>query len=120
LVEAEPIPESLLPVRARVADWAGLAADALPHVLLIRYDPGAGIGWHRDRPAFDQVIGISLGAAVTMRFRRHAASGFERRTVPLAPRSAYRLTGEVRSEWEHSIAAMERARWSITFRSLRR
>jgi alkylated DNA repair dioxygenase AlkB len=85
--------------------------------LLVRYDPGAGIGWHRDRPVFEHVIGISLGATATMRFRRRRAGGFDRASVPLAPRSLYHLTGDARWRWEHSIAPMEVTRWSITFRS---
>src|SRR4051794_2274092 len=60
LHEAAPIPDWLLPVRAQAAGVAGLPADALEHVLLIEYAPGAGIGWHRDRPAFGDVVGISL------------------------------------------------------------
>ena len=90
----------------------------LVQALLIRYDPGAGIGWHRDRPVFEHVLGISLGAPATMRFRRRKPGGFDRATRLLAPRSIYHLTGQVRHEWEHSIAAMEVTRWSITFRSL--
>ena len=114
----EPIPGFLLPLRARAADLAGLSPDDLVQVLLIRYDPGAGIGWHRDRPVFDHVIGISLGEEAPLRFRRRREKGFERVNVPLAPRSAYHLTGEVRHEWEHSIAPLPVRRWSVTFRSL--
>jgi alkylated DNA repair protein (DNA oxidative demethylase) len=93
--------------------------EALVQILLIRYDPGAGIGWHKDRPVFDHVVGVSLGNAATMRFRRRIATGFERMAVPLAPRSIYHLSGDVRHAWEHSIAPMEVPRWSVTFRSLR-
>jgi alkylated DNA repair protein (DNA oxidative demethylase) len=114
----DPIPEWLLPLRARAARWAGLSAAELVQALLIRYDPGAGIGWHRDRPVFEHVIGISLGAPATMRFRRRRPGGFDRASALLTPRSIYHLTGEVRHEWEHSIAALEVTRWSITFRSL--
>jgi len=85
---------------------------------LIRYDPGAGIGWHRDRSVFEHVLGISLGAPATMRFRRCRPGGFDRTSLLLTPRSIYHLTGEARHEWEHSIAAMAATRWSITFRSL--
>jgi len=73
-----PMPDWLLPIRDRAAVFAGLRADDLVHALLIRYDPGAGIGWHKDRPAFDHVIGISLGAPATMRFRRRVGTRFER------------------------------------------
>lgn len=119
LNEAEPVPDWLLPLRQRVADRAGLRDEDLPHSLLIRYDPGAGIGWHRDRPVFDQVMGISLGAEAVMRFRRRTRTGFERRKLALSPRSSYRLTGEARTAWEHSIAPLDQTRWSITFRSLK-
>lgn len=116
---APPMPEWLLPLRERAAVFGGIAPDLLVQALVIRYDPGAVIGWHRDRPQFDRVIGISLGAAAGMRFRRRIAGGFERKTMPLEPNAAYLLADEVRWEWEHSIAALEETRWSITFRSLR-
>jgi alkylated DNA repair protein (DNA oxidative demethylase) len=115
---SEAIPDWLLPLRKSAARFAGLQPDDLVQALLIRYDPGAGIGWHRDRPVFEHVLGISLGAPATMRFRRRRSGGFDRASVPLAPRSIYHLTGEARHEWEHGVAAMEATRWSITFRSL--
>jgi len=118
LAVAEPIPAWLEPLRERAARFAGLALEDLTQVLLIRYDPGAGIGWHRDRPFYEHVIGISLGAPATMRFRRRSSKGFERVSVPLAPRAAYHLSGQARHDWEHSIAEMTVTRWSITFRSL--
>lgn len=115
----DPMPDWLLPIRDRAAHFAGLAPERLIQALLIRYDIGAGIGWHRDRPVFDRVVGISLGAGAPMRFRRRTQNGFERRTVALESRSIYQLSGEVRQQWEHSIAEMEVPRWSITFRSLK-
>jgi DNA oxidative demethylase len=115
---AEAIPAWLLPLRAEAARFAGLDPDEFAQILLIRYDPGAGIGWHRDRPVFEHIVGISLGAPATMRFRRREPGGFDRASALLLPRSAYHLTGEARHLWEHSIAAMPATRWSITFRSL--
>jgi alkylated DNA repair protein (DNA oxidative demethylase) len=87
-------------------------------VLLARYDPGAGIGWHRDRDVFDRVVGFSLGSAATLRFRRRKPEGFDRAKLDVAPRSAYLLAGEARRDWEHSIAPGDRLRFSITFRTL--
>ena len=113
----DPLPDWLLPIRQRAAAFATLPEEALVQALLIRYDPGAGIGWHRDRPVFEHVVGISLGVPATMRFRRRKAGGFDRVAVPLPPRSVYHLSGEARHDWEHSIAEMEVTRWSITFRS---
>jgi len=115
---ADPIPDWLLPLRAKAAGIARLKPEDLVQALLIRYDPGAGIGWHRDRPVFEHVIGVSLGATATMRFRRRRLGGFDRASALLAQRSIYHLTGEARHQWEHSIAEMEMTRWSITFRSL--
>ena len=113
-----PMPGWLLPLRARAAEFGRLDPEALMQALVTRYDPGAGIGWHRDRPVFEEVVGISLGAPAVLRLRRRTEGGFERRTLPLAPRSAYHLSGEARHEWEHSIAPIDATRWSITFRSL--
>lgn len=118
LSAADPIPDWLLPVRARAARFAGLSSEDLVQALVIRYDPGATIGWHRDRPLFAHVVGISLGTDAVMRFRRRRANRFERASAMLARRSIYHLTGDVRHLWEHSIAALQRTRWSITFRSL--
>lgn len=114
---ADPIPDWLLPLRGRAAAFAGLDDADLVQALLIRYDPGAGIGWHRDRPVFEHVVGISLGVPATLRFRRRRADGFDRVPVLLPPRSIYHLSGEARHAWEHSIAEMAVARWSVTFRS---
>ena len=113
-----PIPHWLLPLRARAAAFAGLCEGDLVQALLIRYDPGAAIGWHRDRPVFDQVVGISLGQPAVLRFRRRRPGRFDRASIALAPRSIYHLSGEARQGWEHGIAAMAATRWSITFRSL--
>lgn len=115
---AEPLPEWLRPYRAMAAGCAGFDPTEFVQALLIRYDPGAGIGWHKDRPVFEHVVGLSLGHEATMRFRQRTARGFERIGVPLAPRSIYHLTGEVRHDWEHSIAPIDQPRWSVTFRSL--
>jgi hypothetical protein len=115
---ADPIPDWLLPLRERAARFAHLTPAELVQALVIRYDPGAGIGWHRDRAVFEHVIGVSLGAPATMRFRRRTPGGFDRASALLAPRSIYHLAGAARCDWEHSIAAMEVRRWSITYRSL--
>lgn len=116
--QAEPIADWLQPARARAAAFAGLQPSDFVHVLLARYDPGAGIGWHRDRDVFDQVVGISLNTPATLRFRQRTPTGFKRANLELEPRSAYLLSGEVRHDWEHSIAPGDALRFSITFRTL--
>ena len=116
---AAAIPDFLVPLQKRAAGLAGLNAAKLEQALVVRYDVGAGIGWHRDRPVFDQVIGISLQSPCVLRFRRRDGHGFRRFSLDAQPRSAYLLSGEIRHDWEHSIAPMDAQRYSITFRSRR-
>ncbi len=117
---AEPIPAFLIPLREIAAAFAWVSVDTLQQVLVSEYGPGAGIGWHRDKPVFDQVIGISLLSACRLRLRRRRGDGtWERSSVRLEPRSAYLLGGPARAEWEHSIPEVDAPRYSITFRSLR-
>ena len=115
---AESIPEWLQSLRERAAAFARLGAADFVHVLLARYDPGAGIGWHRDRDVFEKVVGMSLATPATIRFRQRTPAGFKRTSLELAPRSAYLLAGESRWQWEHSISPGEALRFSITFRTL--
>jgi alkylated DNA repair dioxygenase AlkB len=115
---AEAIPEWLSPLRETAASLAGVKPGDFVHVLLARYDPGAGIGWHRDRDVFDKVVGISLATPATLRFRRRRPGGFDRASLDVAPRSAYLLSGEVRWDWEHRITPGEQLRFSITFRTM--
>jgi alkylated DNA repair dioxygenase AlkB len=119
LQAAEPIPDWLLPLRDKAARWAGLAPERLEHVLVTEYEPGAAIGWHRDRSVFGDVIGVSLLSPARLRFRRNAGAKWERRGLVVAPRSAYFLTGPARTEWEHSIPPAEALRYSITFRTMK-
>lgn len=119
LEQIEPVPAFLMPLRAKAAQFAELGAEALEQVLVTEYSPGAAIGWHKDKAVFDQVVGVSLGSTCTMRFRRSAGSKWERRKIVLEPGSAYLITGEARSAWEHSIPPVERLRYSVTFRSVR-
>jgi alkylated DNA repair dioxygenase AlkB len=122
--ELTPAPEIapfLLPLRERVAEWAGVPADAFGYALVAAYPPGTQLGWHRDVPQFEMVAGVSLASAATMRWRR-----FPPRprspilSLQLEPRSAYVLKDEARWGWQHSIAPTPDLRYSITFRTRRR
>jgi len=114
---APPIPAFLLPLRERAAAFAGLEATAFEQALVIRYGVGAGLGWHRDRPQFDRVFGLSLLSDSVLRFRRRTAHGFERFPLEAPARAAYLLSAAVRHDWEHSLAPVAEPRFSITFRS---
>jgi len=119
LKPAEPFPPWLRPLAARAAAFAGLAPEAFVHALLTEYAPGAGIGWHRDRPQFQDVVGVSFLALCRLRFRLREGGGWRRAALVAEPCSAYLLRGPARQAWEHSIPPMEALRYSITFRSFR-
>ncbi len=93
--------------------------ERLQQVLVTEYGPGAPIGWHKDKAVFDEVVGVSLGAACTFRLRRKVGNKWERRNLTLEPGSAYVITGEARTDWEHSIPPVDALRYSVTFRSMR-
>jgi alkylated DNA repair dioxygenase AlkB len=119
LQRTEDMPAFLLPLRERAAHFAGLEASEFQHVLLTEYSPGAGIGWHKDKPVFAEVVGISLGSPCVFRFRRKVGPKWERTSGIAEPRSAYLLQGLSRTEWEHSIPAVDSLRYSITFRNFK-
>ncbi|HEY0878113.1 MAG TPA: alpha-ketoglutarate-dependent dioxygenase AlkB [Zeimonas sp.] len=122
----EPSPAlvaELHPLRERVASWLGVPPDALVHVLVAEYAPGTPLGWHRDVPDFEDVVGVSLGGEATMRFRPYPPEQPKRADivrVTLQPRSIYVLHGAARWKWQHSVAPTRTLRWSITFRTARR
>jgi alkylated DNA repair dioxygenase AlkB len=119
LVKANDFPPFLLSLRATAARFAEMDAERLQHVLVTEYGAGAGIGWHRDKAVFGEVVGISLLASCTFRLRRKAGDRWERASITAEPRSAYVLSGPARTEWEHSIPAVATTRYSVTFRNLR-
>ena len=119
LHKTDEIPAFLHKLREGVAAFADLTAEDLPHALVTEYSPGAAIGWHRDKGVFGEVVGLSLLSPCVFRLRRKTASAWERYSLTVEPRSAYLLRGAVRTDWEHSIPAVDALRYSITFRSLR-
>jgi alkylated DNA repair dioxygenase AlkB len=122
LLTASPIPPFLLGLRAAAARFVGAPAEKLTHALIAEYRAATRLGWHRDVPEFELVVGISLLGSARMRLRRypHVAHAAERSlAVELAPRSIYALTGEARWGWQHAISPTPGLRYSITFRSLR-
>jgi alkylated DNA repair dioxygenase AlkB len=116
-----PLPAAFEPLRTRLAQWMGVAAEDLAgNALVAEYRPGTPLGWHRDVPDFERVAGVSLASACRMRFRPYPPNAPRRaqvRTLELAPRSAYLLQGESRWGWQHSIAPTPALRYSITFRT---
>src|SRR5262245_29359168 len=127
-VASPAMPAFLLPLRDRIAAWAGVAGDAFAMALINEYRPGAPIGWHRDAPQYDIVAGVSVLSACRMRFRPYVSpkdvpsvKGGRRvatHEIELERRSAYLMTGASRTSYEHHIPAVADLRYSITFRTL--
>ncbi|MET4682712.1 alpha-ketoglutarate-dependent dioxygenase AlkB [Brevundimonas faecalis] len=118
LETADPWPDFLRALLKRLATGLDLREEAFVQALVNEYAPGAGIGWHRDRLVYGEIVGVSLLAPCTMRLRRRDGAGWRRSGAPLEPGSVYRLSGEARDVWEHSILPMTALRYSITFRTL--
>jgi alkylated DNA repair dioxygenase AlkB len=120
-VPGEPLPDSIEWLRARAAALIERDPEDLAQILISRYPPGAGIGWHRDAPMFgSKIVGVSLLAPARMRFQRTVKGEREVEAIELQPRSAYVLSGPARWSWQHTIPATKELRYSITFRTLRR
>jgi alkylated DNA repair dioxygenase AlkB len=115
---AEDVPEWLKPLIASIEAFEGLPPGEVRQVLCTEYESGAGIGWHRDRPHFNKVFGLSLGSDCKFRFRRKRDEKWERYTLQAEARSLYRMSGEARQVWEHSIPPVEAQRLSVTFRTM--
>jgi len=116
---AESLPDRLLPLRDRVGVFTGQSPERFRQILVTEYSEGAPLGWHKDKPQFGDVVGVSLLSAAQFRLRRRLGNHrWERRRLTLLPRSIYLMSGAVRHEWEHSIPKMPALRYSITFRTL--
>jgi alkylated DNA repair dioxygenase AlkB len=122
LQQSPPIPPELDPLRARVAAWLRVQAEAFTQVLVAEYAEGTPLGWHRDVPDFEDVVGVSLQNEAVMRFRPWPHESGKRDDVikvDVAPRSIYLLRGPSRWAWQHSVAPTRSLRYSITFRTAR-
>jgi alkylated DNA repair dioxygenase AlkB len=115
---ASEFPSFLNEVRVKAAEFAGRGVDEFRQAGVNEYGPGAGIGWHKDKAQFGIVVGVSLLAPATMRFRRTQGRGWARVSRTIAARSIYLLSGDARREWEHSIPPLDELRYSITFRTV--
>jgi alkylated DNA repair dioxygenase AlkB len=122
LDEAEPLPAWLRPLCERAGAWAGIAPGRFTQALVAEYRPGTPLGWHRDVPDFEDIVGISLLDEAVMRFRPYPPDAPRRSDVvklTLAPRSIYLLRGAARWGWQHSVAPAKVLRYSITLRTAR-
>ncbi len=113
-----PLPPFLADLRDKVATRLDLSPDAFVHALVSEYRPGTPIGWHRDKPVYGIVVGISLAGWGHMRFRPYAARDARHtRSLALAPRSLYVMRNAIRWEWQHSMLPTRMLRYSVTLRT---
>jgi alkylated DNA repair dioxygenase AlkB len=113
-----PMPEFLAALRDKVAAWVGVAPSAFVHALVSEYRPGTPIGWHRDKPAYGIVVGVSLAGWGRMRFRPlEAQDAHHTVALDLAPRSVYVMRDAIRWQWQHSMLPTKELRYSITLRT---
>jgi alkylated DNA repair dioxygenase AlkB len=113
------ISDYLRPLTEIASRISGMPATAFEQLMLTEYAPGAGIGWHRDRPTYEDIVAVSFLAPCTLRLRRKVGDDWERRSAHIEPRSVYLLHGPVRNTWQHSIAPMDVLRYSVTLRTFR-
>jgi alkylated DNA repair dioxygenase AlkB len=118
LISADPISDWLAPLIEQVEAFGG-PQTRIDQVLCTEYEAGTGIGWHRDKPHFGRIFGVSLGASCRLRFRCQTGDRWQRRALDVEPRSVYGMSGPSRLEWEHSIPAVDALRYSITLRTLK-
>lgn len=121
LTPAPPIPAFLYTLRSEAASWAAVPGTRIEHAMIAEYPPGAPLGWHRDVPDFEEVIGISLLGHARMRFRPWPPRANERSRwmIELEPRSIYVMRGAARWQWQHAVSPTKELRYSITFRTRR-
>jgi alkylated DNA repair dioxygenase AlkB len=123
LEPSAPLPAELEPLRSKVAQWLGVAAQAFTQTLVAEYRENTPLGWHRDVPDFEDVVGVSLLGEGVMRFRRYPPREPKKADVIkliIAPRSIYLLRGPARWAWQHNVAPARELRYSITFRTARK
>jgi alkylated DNA repair dioxygenase AlkB len=114
-----PLPPLFVELMHKVAKWLAVDPATFIHALVSEYRAGTPIGWHRDKPAYGIVVGLSLAGWGRMRFRpldqrapRNALVLLE-----LAPRSVYVMRGPIRWQWQHSMLPTKALRYSVTFRT---
>jgi alkylated DNA repair dioxygenase AlkB len=117
---ADPLPGWLQPLRERAAAWIGVAPEQFTQALVAEYRPGTPLGWHRDVPDFEDIVGVSLLDDAVLRLRPYphvTGSRPQMLKLTLPPRSIYLLRGASRWAWQHSIAPTQALRYSVTLRT---
>lgn len=119
---APELPPAFFWLRDRAAAWAQLDRTEIVQALIAEYSIGTPLGWHRDVPDYEVIVGVSLAGPARLRMRPYPWSPERKREIialELEPRSAYVLRGVARWGWQHQVPPTKALRYSITFRSAR-
>lgn len=122
LTKGADIPDDYEWLLERVGRQLSLSKGEFAELLVTEYPVGSVINWHRDAPPFALIAGISLNADCIFKLRPHAKDAQTRKATlsfPVKRRSLYVMEGEAREAWQHSIAAVDAVRYSVTLRTLR-
>lgn len=115
--QVPPVPQELYQLVKRILGERVWPKDKT-QVIVNEYKPGQGIGPHVDDPRQfgGEIVGVSLGANVFMKFQTSHSDSI---SIPLFARSAYVMSGPARYDWKHSLRNDgDKTRVSITFREL--
>ena len=116
------LPPPLHGLRERLAAWAGVRSEQFVHVMIAEYQQGTPLGWHRDAPDYELIVGVSLGSPARLRFRPWPPRDPKKDdivAIELAPRSAYAMRDSARWGWQHSVPPVPDLRYSVTMRTAR-
>jgi alkylated DNA repair dioxygenase AlkB len=123
LSKGRDIPLAFNPLIQKVSTQLNIPVSDFSELLITEYPVGSVINWHRDAPPFHVIAGLSLLTDCVFRLRPHEKEKQNRASTisfPVRRRSLYVIQGAARSDWQHSIAPVKGARYSITLRTLRR
>ena len=122
LKQGNPIPGGFDFLIEKIAAKLAISKKLIAQFLITEYPAGSVINWHRDAPPFDIIAGVSLLTDCTFKLRPHDKEKQTRSatiSLPVQRRSLYSMQGPAKTEWQHSTAPCNRARYSLTFRTLK-
>jgi hypothetical protein len=84
----------------------GIQRWMIEHLLMTEYAVCTQLGWHRDVPHYEFIVGISLGSQTALGVRRYPpnpATNRQSLKPDVARRSTYSLQDEARWGWQHCV-----------------
>jgi len=123
LKQGNPIPGEFNFLVERIASHLQIPTASIAQFLITEYPVGSVINWHRDAPPLETIVGVSLLSDCIFKLRPHDKEKQTRSatiSLPVQRRSFYVMTGVSKNAWQHCIAPMNKVRYAMTFRTLRK